>query len=289
MNTQASDSTHRIVEKAFYRILFALARVALSYGVSAGAVGELVRRAFVDAAEAELSEQGTKPLKSRVCTLTGLYRKEVVRVKALPPVGATAADDRYNRSARVVTGWTQDTEFCTKRGKPATLPMEGPVSFTTLVRRYSGDMTPRSVLEELQRLAVIEVTKQRRVKLLTRAFVPATSEVDTLQILGTDVAELIDTIRHNTQADVDAKRFQRKVAYLHIPERHVHAFKDYAAKESQALLEKLDRWLARKDTEHQSKGTPGSRLGLGIYVIESIRSDPAKETPVKKQGNSSDE
>lgn len=286
---QASANTHGIIEKAFYRILVSLARVALSYGISAGSVGELVRRAFVDAAEAELIRQGTKPLKSRVCTLTGLYRKEVVRVKALPPVGATAADDRYNRSARVVTGWTQDSEFCTKRGKPASLPMEGPASFTMLVRRYSGDMTPRSVLEELQRLSVVEVTKQQRVKLLTRAFVPATSELDSLHILGTDVSDLVETIRHNIKADVDAKRFQRKVAYLHIPQCHVQDFKQYAAKESQALLEKLDRWLARKDTEHQSLGTPGSRLGLGIYVIESANTVSSDNLPLQKQGESGDE
>ena len=286
---QTSDNRHGIVEKSFYRILFAMARVALNYGVSAGAVGELVRRAFVDAAEAELRKQGTKPINSRVCTLTGLYRKEVVRVKALPPVGATAAEDRYNRSARVVTGWTQDGEFCTKRGKPAALPIEGDVSFSTLVRRYSGDMTPRSVLEELQRLAVVEVTRQQRVKLLTRAFVPATSELDSLQILGTDVTELIDTIGHNIQADIDAKRFQRKVAYLHIPQRHVQAFKDFAAKESQALLEKLDRWLARKDTESESLGTPGSRLGLGIYLIESENAGSPEPAPEKNQGNNDDE
>ena len=286
---QKSDNTHSMIEKAFYRILVALARVAISFGVSAGAVGELVRRAFVDAAEEQLIRQGTKPLNSRVCTLTGLYRKEVVRVKALPPVGASAAEDRYNRSARVVTGWTQDSEFCTKRGKPATLPFEGTGSFTTLVRRYSGDMTPRSVLEELQRLAVVEVTRHKRVKLLSRAFVPATSELDSLQILGTDVTELIDTIEHNIKADAENRRFQRKVAYLHIPQRHVASFKLFAAKESQALLEKLDRWLARKDTENQSLGTPGSRLGLGIYLIESENTETVEPSLENKQGTVNDD
>ena len=286
---QTSDNTHSMIEKAFYRILVALARVAISFGVSAGAVGELVRRAFVDAAEEQLRRQGTKPLSSRVCTLTGLYRKEVVRVKALPPVGASAAEDRYNRSARVVTGWTQDSEFCTKRGKPATLPFEGTGSFTMLVRRYSGDMTPRSVLEELQRLAVVEVTKQKRVKLLSRAFVPATSELDSLQILGTDVTELIDTIEHNIKTDAENRRFQRKVAYLHIPQRHVESFKLFAAKESQALLEKLDRWLARKDTENQSLGTPGSRLGLGIYLIESENTETVEPSLENKQGTVNDD
>ena len=287
---QTSDKTHSSVERAFYRILLALARIAINYGVSAGAVGELVRRAFVDAAESELKKQGTKPLNSRVCTLTGLYRKEVVRIKALPPVGAAATEDRYNRSARVITGWTQDNEFCTKRGKPATLPIEGTASFTALVRRYSGDMTPRSVLEELQRLGVVEITKQNRAKLLSRAFVPADSELDTLQILGSDVTELIDTIEHNIHADTADKRFQRKVAYLHIPQRHVESFRQFASKESQALLEKLDRWLARKDTEPLSHGTPGSQLGLGIYLIESENGEAGQSAaPSTSQGYDLDE
>lgn len=286
---QDTTNVHSIIEKSFFRILCAMARVAIAFGVSAGAVGELVRRAFVQAAEEELERQGTKALSSRICTLTGLYRKEVVRVKALPPVGASAADDRYNRSARVVTGWTQDGEFCTKQGKPATLAIEGPGSFTSLVKRYSGDMTPRSVLEELQRLGVVELTSQKRIRLLSRAYIPVASELDTLQILGTDVSELIDTIRHNIHADIDSRRFQRKVAYLHIPARHVHEFKQYAARESQLLLEKLDRWLARMDTERRSQGTPGSRLGLGVFVIESENKPTTGQATTGQQGNDSHE
>lgn len=273
---QTQENTRRVVERAFYGIFCAMARIAIRYGVSAGVMGELVRRAFVEAAERELTSKGIKPFGSRVCALTGLYRKEVVRIKALPPVGDLASDDRYNRSARVVTGWTQDRDFCTKRGQPATLSIDGPLSFATLVKRYSGDMTPRSILEELKRLQVVSVTSKNRIKLLSRAYVPATSELDTLQILGTDVPDLIETIQYNLKAAPDNKRFQRKVSYLHIPERHVPTFMEYAASESQSLLEKLDRWLAQRDTEHKSLGTPGSRLGLGIYVIESTNEQPAE-------------
>ncbi len=69
----------------------------------------------------------------------------------------------------------------------------------------------------------------------------------------------------------------------------MHAFKHYAAKESQLLLEKLDRWLVRKDTEHQSLGTPGSRLGLGIYVIETEHKQVSENTTSEHQGNVTDE
>jgi hypothetical protein len=48
----------------------------------------------------------------------------------------------------------------------------------------------------------------------------------------------------------------------------VESFEDYAASQSQVLLEKLDRWLAKRDTEDKRDSiTAGSRLGLGIYII----------------------
>ena len=261
-------NSQRVIQQAFYRILRALAKVALRYGVSAGSMTELLRRAYVEAAEDSLVEEGKKPLTTRICALTGFYRKEIVRIKALPPVGDSSIDDRYNRSSRVITGWLRDPNYRTKAGQPAVLKLDGDTGFDTLVKRYSGDMTPNAMLEELIRLDVVEVTTRKAVRLKTRAYIPRTSELDILQIMGTDTADLIDTIHHNIVSNEAERRFQRKVSYVHIPEHQVDTFRRYAAKESQGLLEKLDRWLAKRDTEEQSLGTPGSRLGLGIYMVE---------------------
>lgn len=262
-----NDSQHAVL-LAVLRILKPLARVAIRYGVSANAMSELVRRAYVEAAEQSLAEEGKKVLSSRVCTVTGLYRKEVVRIKALPPLESNAVDDRYNRSARVITGWLRDPDFLTQKGKPRVLDVDGDDGFQNLVKRYSGDMTPRSMLEELQRLQAVEITSQGKVKLTNRAYLPDASELDVLQILGTDTADLIDTIQHNMHASGEDRRFQRKVEYRHIPQRHVDRFRAFATQESQRLLEKLDRWLASHDTESRTLDKPGARLGLGIYQFE---------------------
>ena len=46
-------------------------------------------------------------------------------------------------------------EFADKRGQPANLPFEGEKgSFSELVRRYSGDVPARAVLDELRRVEV---------------------------------------------------------------------------------------------------------------------------------------
>jgi len=264
---ESKSSTDSAVQQALYNVLKALASFALRFGISAGAMGELVRRAYVDAAEERLLKEGKKPLASRLCALTGLYRKEIVRLKGLPEFVDTVANDRYNRSARVIAGWTRDADFLTKRGKPGVLAMEGSKGFQELVKRYSGDMTPRAMLEELERLEVVEITSQNRVKLRGRAYLPLRNDLDTIRILGTDTADLIETIHHNFDKDKSQRLFQRKVMYLHIPERHIDAFRQVAATESQTLLERLDSWLASRDTEPRSAGKAGARLGLGIYQI----------------------
>jgi len=169
------DPDNKILLIAFYRILKALAGIAIRYGLSAGTVTELVRRAYVDAADEALESQGTKPLMSRVCALTGLYRKEIVRLRALPPVADTELENRHNRSTRVIAGWIRDQDFCTQSGKPAVLKLDpdDPRGFNELVRRYSGDMTTKSMLDELIRLKIVEQTRSNTVKLVERGYIPS--------------------------------------------------------------------------------------------------------------------
>jgi len=277
----SEENTQSVLQLALYRVLRSLARVAMRYGMSVAAVTELLRRAYVTEAEAALAKDGKKIKSSSICAITGLYRKEVVRLQELPAVEAVAIDDRYNRSARVITGWTRDEKFSTKTGRPAALSFDGENSFSELVRMYSGDMTPHAMLAELTRIGSVEVTSNDSIKLKNAAYLPAENDLDTLQILGTDTSDLIATILYNMDTAPETRRFQRKVAYLHIPEKHVSDFREYSANESQKLLEKLDRWLTKRDTEHISKGTPGSRVGLGIYHFEDeniVDESTAKET-----------
>ena len=59
--------------------------------------------------------------------------------------------------ARVVSGWVRDSRFLDSNGQPAVLPVEGNgVSFNELVRHFSGDMPVRAVLDELDRVGVID-------------------------------------------------------------------------------------------------------------------------------------
>ena len=180
------------------------------------------------------------------------------------------ATDRYNRGARVIAGWVRDKEFHDKAGDPLALPAEGKsASFGVLVRRYSGDMPIRAMLDEFLRVGAVRKTKDGRIRLQARFYVPAQSETDKLQILGTDTADLIATIAHNLNPQA-VPRFQRKVMYDNVPVEAVQEFQRLSADRAQAFLEGIDRWLSQRDRDVNSavNGTGRKRVGIGLYYFE---------------------
>ncbi|MDZ4127648.1 MAG: DUF6502 family protein, partial [Hydrogenophaga sp.] len=167
---------------------------------------------------------------------------------------------------------------CDAQGEPGALPMDGEVSFAALVKRHSGDMPMRAVLDELLRVGAVQQDDDERVRLVTRAYVPQTSDVAKLGILGADVADLVTTIDHNLQHGTIDPRFQRKVMYHSLDARALPAFRKLSATQSQALLEKFDRWLAEHDIDspaHAAGGGEGerARVGVGIYYFEERLND----------------
>jgi hypothetical protein len=251
----------------------------LRYGVSAGAFEELIRRVYVEVAETEFQVDGKKQTASRISVITGLNRKEVARIQKLPPVEQSDVDERYNRAVRVITGWLRDNAYRTKAGTPAVLPFEGKKSFSELVTRYSGDMPPRAIADELMRLNIIEESRNNSLKLISKGYIPQDSEVDKLQILGTDTADLIATIEYNLTHSKEEARFQRKVYYDNVPTKYVEPFRRYSAKLSMDLLIKLDAWLAKRDRDSNPdvEGSGKAKVGLGIYMINDRTISPEED------------
>jgi hypothetical protein len=259
---------NKALSSAVLRILRPLVRVLLRNGFSYGTFADLAKGVFVEVAEKDFAIPARKQTISRVAVLTGLTRKEVVRQQALEAPGDAVVERRYNRAARVVAGWVRD--HAAAGGAPAVLPMEGAGSFLELVRRYSGDMPPRAVLDELVRVGAVTVGEDLQVRLLERAYVPQDGAEDKLHILGSDVALLIATIDHNLHHGNDDPRFQRKVAYDNLPQEALPEFRALSRRKSQELIEEMDLWLAQhdRDINPDAGGSGRKQAGIGIYYFE---------------------
>jgi hypothetical protein len=271
------DYDHRpraAINKALSLLLRPLFRLLLRSGISYGAFEELAKQTFVDVAVEDFGIGGRPPSISRVSVLTGLTRKDVQRLFLAEP--EFAAEDQHNRASRVLTGWVRDAEFLTRAGEPRPLAPDGLASFADLVRRYSGDVPARAVLDELLHVGAVVRGEDGLLRMIGRAYVPQKSLAEKLRILGTDVAYLIETIDHNVQHGAVDPWFQRKVAYRSMPADAVPKFRRLSATQSQALLEKFDRWLAEHDLDNppDEPDLPRARIGVGIYYFEEWNEPP---------------
>jgi hypothetical protein len=277
----AANHLQQALHAAVARLLRPLFRLLLRHNMSFGAFEEIAKRAYVDVALRDFGIPGKKPSISRAAILSGLTRKEVRRLTSVPSNGPAIDGAQYNRAARVLTVWARDPDFTDAAGQPRRLELQdGPASFAELVRRHTGDMPARAVLDELMRVGAVQCGEDKRVALVARAYVPQRGGVEKLGILGADVADLIATIDHNIEQGAADPRYQRKVMYEGVPIRALTGFRALSAARAQDLLEKLDSWLATHTPTlaNDQPDAPCARVGMGVYYFEErLDSDAAKE------------
>lgn len=263
-------SINKTLNQAILRLLRPLVRLLLRNGISVHVFTDLLRWVYTDVAFREFGIAGKKQTISRVSVITGLSRKEVQRLRKLEVPMDEEALQRYNRATRVISGWARDSCYTDKDGRPLPLPLDGPdASFNNLVKRFSGDMPVRAVLDELINVGAASIQADGTIKLLTRAYLPGADKKAKLNILGEDVADLIATINHNLENST-TPLFQRKVSYDNVPADILEKFNALCTEDSQSLLEKLDQWLAARDrdTNPSVRGKGRRRVGLGIYYFD---------------------
>lgn len=266
----ASVKHIQALSAAISAVLRPLVRVLIRNGMTFHSFSNMAKRVFAEVGMNEFTLEGRKQSISRVAIMTGLSRKEVQRMLNETTPDDTEVHERYNRASWVVAGWVRDPDFLNEEGKPSSLLNDGDKSFSELVRRYSGDVPARAVLDELLRVGVVRMLENGRIKLVARAYVPRTSNLDKIAILGTDVADLIETIDHNMEHGERDPFFQRKVMYNNVPIESIPEFRARSGEQSQMLVEGLDKWLSQHDRDvvPAAAGTGRVRVGIGVYYFE---------------------
>ena len=265
------EAKEKAISSSIMTLMRPLARILLRNGIPFRTFAEMAKRTYVKAASDDFAIEGRKVSVSRVSVITGLSRKEISRVNATDEAYDNLSVERYNRAARVITGWVMDVRFHDEFGDPKELPVEdGEISFAELVRLYSGDVPTRAILDELVRVGAVERVEGGPIRLIERAYIPQTGEIDKIGILGMDVADLISTIDHNLKNGREEPLFQRKVSYDNLPTEAIPELRRLAAKQGQELLEFLNRWMLEhdRDINPDMEGTGKARAGVGVYYFE---------------------
>jgi hypothetical protein len=136
------------------RVLQPLVRLLVRNGVTYPVLAAALKRVFLDAARAELTERGMARTDSAVTLLCGVHRRDV---RQLSRAGADTPTPPapLGLAAQVVARWMSDSAFVDAAGAPRVLAKGGGAgSFDALVAGVSRDVRPRAVLDDLLRLGV---------------------------------------------------------------------------------------------------------------------------------------
>ena len=264
------DEFQVVISSAIVRLLRPLVRILLRNGIPYGTFAEFARWTYVDVASKEFTIPDKKQTTSRVSVVTGLSRKEVKKIKETFKTDDLGATERYNRSARVIGGWIKDKRFLDKKGTPRELAFEeGEESFLTLVKAYSGDIPARAILDEMIRTGMVKRINGQ-IRLLTRGYIVKRGDAEMLNILGTDVSELIGTIDHNIVCEPYDALLQRKTSYDNIPEESLPEVREAVSRMGKEFIESVDKIVSKydRDVNPSLEGKGRRRTGLGIFYFE---------------------
>lgn len=258
---------------AFRQLLRPLVRILLRHGVSYGEYAETAKTVFVEVADRDFRIPGKRQTQSRIAIITGLTRKEVGRIVDLIAKRASPSTENLNRVGRVLGGWHQDPDFTGPYGLPLELDFDDGASnsFMELVRRYSGDMPARAMLEELKRVGAVSILTGGKIRVMTRAYVPAQADAASIQFMGVALRDLAETLDYNINDQIEGGYFERRVwTPVGIAARDMPPFDELVTEKGQEFLETLDNWLAGKEADAEDLADEDKiKVGVGVYLFSN--------------------
>lgn len=243
--------------------LLPLARLAVARGVHFGVIEERLKQAFVQAARE--ANPGSQPHRqvSRVSATTGLNRREVTRL-----IHGQLQQSRPRRpvAAEIYLHWQIDPDYRDASGQPATLARQGPKpSFETLAREITSDVHPRSLLDDMVRLAYCRLVEDgARVAFVRDGAVPSTDLPRLIRVLGDNVGAHFMAAVENALHD-EKPFFERALVAHEVPESAVPEVKRLVSEHWTEFRSRVVPALERLIEQGAQGQEPLRRLLLGIY------------------------
>lgn len=184
---------------AFLLVMRPIVRILLRYGIGYREFVEVTKTAFVDVASTDFGLRGRPTNISRVAVMTGLTRKEVKRLRDKIESGDSRIAVKTTPLADVLHHWHAQPEFTDSAGRPLPLPFSGEgASFSSLVKKYGGDIPAGAVRTELRRIGAVTESSDGFLSATVRSLRPGDGHEKLLMLLVHGAYTMLSNIAHNT-------------------------------------------------------------------------------------------
>ena len=268
--------------ETYRRVFRPLVRILLRNGISFSEFSATTKEVFIEESIKDSWRQDSNASLARVCVVTGLPRREVEQtLDAWAKDEGTSDRSRLARIARLLTGWSTDPKYVGPYGWPIDVPFEHTgeehkASFVEIVKRFCGNASPHSMLNELLNVHAVSRTEAGLLRLENRAYIPEALTNESLNRLSTVLTNVIQTLDHNLEVEREEDgRFERTVAADHgLSIRLVPKLSAFLQDRGVEFLEELDAWMAA-----HPPGADEERQGVGVGVYLYVENQLDKWNP----------
>ena len=258
--------------KAFFIVLRPVARILLRFGIGFREFSEVAKAAFVDVATSDYGLRGRPTNISRVAVMTGLTRKEVRRVRDKISDGDAAVGIKTTPMSEILHRWHSEADYLDSTGRPAPLPFAGEGnSFSSLVRRFGGDIPPGAMRTELKRVGAVTEASDGTLSVVKRTLHPAGAHEKLVAGLVHAVYPLASTIAHNVDPGREDESWPQFSTYSQsIRKNDLSRLRRISTDRLSEVAESFDDLLMAYETLHESDKSENSTktLAIGVYYFE---------------------
>lgn len=269
--TNRETNTVLTPERLFWLqlLLRPLARFCLRHAVQIQDFLEAAKAVFLEAARAEIAAGGEKVNVSRLSAITGMHRRDVMRLsKQTPPKKSNVRWEPRNLISRIIGQWQCDRRFTGKNRRPKVLALEaGRAGFRTLVASVSNDLNPGTVLFELERLGVVE-RSAKGVRLCAAVYRPREDVNEGFRMLAADVETLVRAVEENLVVGQKPPNLHGRTEFDNVRPEAASDIRAWLLERGAAWHREAREYLARFDqdiTPPEGKQVPGVKVVLGTF------------------------
>lgn len=225
---------------------------------------EAAKAAFLDVAHEELQEGEREVSVCKLSAFTGLHRRDVDRIFKHEEI----RDSGQGLVNRVIGQWQQSKRFCAQNGKPRVLIVkEGKDEFKDLVESVTTEVTPGTILFELQRIGAVQETRDG-LKLTARVYLPRGDMKQGFRMVQSDIDDLVRAVEGNLLGPAGEYNLHLKTSYDKIPVSSVPEIREWITREGSALHQKARNYLSQYDLDIHPElpsDVPVTRVALGTF------------------------
>ncbi|HEY3495328.1 MAG TPA: DUF6502 family protein, partial [Polyangiaceae bacterium] len=179
----------------------------------------------------------------------------------------------------VLHEWHFDPDFSDGLGTARRIPYEGPLSFSTLVSRYAGDIPPGAMRSMLQQAGILTYDPDGLLSVGQRFFYARQFDEDFVRGLGFSLSSLGSTLVHNAtvhkRTDISNEnkrelgRIERTVWSERMTDKEIARLKTWVDHAALQFLVEAEELIGKSEVRSTDQGDLAPRVvGVGVYYFE---------------------